>query len=98
MEDGIWSLYDMPAGERYPGKSVHDVLAEAFWQTFCAGMGLVLMTHTHCKALGIATRLGVIRRYFLEEMLDEIDLEKKGQRTSMEYARGILLHLRHDDL
>jgi len=30
-------------------------------------------------------------------MLDEIELEKKEVRISMEYARGILLHLRDID-
>lgn len=33
---------------------------------------------------------GVINRYFIQGMVDEIDLSKKVHRTSLEYAKGIL--------
>lgn len=93
MDDGVWRLYDMPAGHNYPGKSVYDVLAAAFWEALVGGVSPVLTMEEHHEAVGVALGVGVVKRYFWGGMLDVIDLEESGQRRSMEYARGILLHL-----
>jgi len=41
MEDGVWSPYDMPDGDQYPDKSIHDGLAAAFWDTLVANVAPV---------------------------------------------------------
>ncbi|KAK4690122.1 hypothetical protein P7C71_g6602, partial [Lecanoromycetidae sp. Uapishka_2] len=50
LENGVWSLYDMPAGDKYPGKSVYDVLAAAFWEALVAGVAPVLTMEEHHEA------------------------------------------------
>lgn len=94
MDNGHWSPYDMPAGEEYPGLSVSKVLTKAFWDALWANTAPGLERNTFEEAVGIALRVGIINRYFVRGMLDDIDLEKRVHAVSLDYAREILLHLR----
>lgn len=95
MEDGHWSPYDMPAGERYGGKNVCQVLEAAFWDTFWANARQDLSKEESGEALLVALKVGIINRYVVDGgMLDEVDLEKGcGDERSLDYAKGILVHL-----
>lgn len=94
MEDGHWSPYDMPAEEEHPGLSVSEVLTEAFWDALWANTASGLGRRDSEEAVGVALRVGIINRYFVRGMLDEIDLAKRVHVISLDYAREILLHLR----
>ncbi|CAF9938318.1 hypothetical protein IMSHALPRED_000759 [Imshaugia aleurites] len=96
MEDGHWSPYDMPAGGLYGSKKVCQVLEAAFWNTFWANTSPDLKEEGSKEALSVALRVGIVNRYIVDGgMLDEVDLEKgRGDERSLDYARGILLHLR----
>lgn len=96
MEDGHWSPYDMPAGEDHGGKDVCQVLEATFWDTFWAHVSPALMNEECREALYVALKVGVVNRYIVDgRMLDEVDFEKGcGDERSLDYAKGILLHLR----
>lgn len=94
MEDGHWSPYDMPAGEQHLGLSVCEVLEKAFWDTLWANTASNLKKNDFSTAVGVALGVGIINRYFVRGMLDEIDLAKRVHVVSLNYATGILLHLR----
>ena len=94
MEDGHWSPYNMPAGEQYPGLSVSEVLTKAFWDALWAYTASSVKREEFEEALGVALRVGIINRYFVRGMLDEVDLTKRVHVISWDYAKGILLHLR----
>lgn len=65
MVNGKWSLYDRPAGDQYPGKSICDFLAAAFWETLFSGVALVLTMEVHGEAVGVAVGGGkAVRRDF----------------------------------
>ena len=93
MEDEHWSPYGMPAGEQHPGLSVSDVLTSAFWDSLWANTASGWDRKVSEEAVGVAIRVGVINRYFVGGMLDEIDLENRMHVISLDYARGILLYL-----
>lgn len=99
MEDSHWSPYDMPAGEQYGSRSVCQVLEAAFWDTFWANVGLDMSKEGSKEALWIALKVGIINRYIVDGgMLDEVDLEKgHGDARSLDYAKGILVHLEQSD-
>ena len=96
MEDGHWSPYDMPAGEQYGSRSVCQVLEEAFWAGFWVSAGPGLTKEVSKEAVSVALRVGIVNRYLVDGgMLDEVDFEKgRGDERSLDYARGILMHLR----
>lgn len=93
MEDGHWSPYNMPAGEQYPGLSVSEILTKAFWDALWAYTAPSVRREEFEEAVGVALRVGIINRYFLRGMLDEIDLTKRVHVISLDYAKEILLHL-----
>ncbi|OQD77797.1 hypothetical protein PENDEC_c002G06157 [Penicillium decumbens] len=79
MEAGKWSLYhEMP------------VLANAFWESLWANIPPSLKREEAEKAVKVSLSIGVLNRYFIEGMVDEIDLSKRVHRESLEYAKGIL--------
>ena len=92
MVDGHWSPYDMPAGERYPGLSVIEVLRRTFWDSLWANAATGLRREVYGEAVGVAVRVGIINRY-LEGVLDESDLEEGLHVVSLNYAREILRYL-----
>lgn len=96
MEDGHWSPYDMPAGNKYGGKNVGQVLEAAFWEAFWDNTSPDLKKEDTKEALSVALRVGVVNRYIVDVgMLDEVDLENgRGDDRSLDYAKGILFHLR----
>ena len=94
MEDGHWTPFDMPAGEQYPALSVSEVLTKAFWDSWWANIAPGLKREDLEEAVGVALRVGIINRYFVRGMLDEIDLAKRVHVISLDYAREILLFLR----
>ena len=95
MEDGHWSPYYMPAGERYGSRNVCQMLEAAFWDTFLANARLDLSKDGSGEALLVALKVGIINRYIVDGgMLDGVDLEKGcGDKRSLDYAKGILVHL-----
>lgn len=84
----------MPAGELYPGLSVIEMLTKAFWDALWASTAPSLERKDFEEAVRVALRVGVINRYFVRGMLDDIDLTKRVHVISLDYAREILLHLR----
>ncbi len=100
MENAHWSPYDMPAGEPHGGRDVCRVLEAAFWDTFWAHTSPDLKKEGSEEALWVALRVGVVNRYLVDGgMLDKVDLEKGvGDERSLDYAKGILLHLRDSGL
>ena len=94
MEDGHWSPYDMPAVEQHPGLSVSEVLTKAFWDSLWTYAAPGIKREEFEEAVGVALRVGIINRYFVRGMLDEIDLAKRVHVISLDYAKGILLHLK----
>lgn len=94
MEDGHWSPYSMPSGKQHPGLSVCEVLTKAFWDALWANTAPRLGRKVFEEAVGVALRVGIINRYFVRGMLDEVDLGKRVHVISLDYARGILLHLK----
>lgn len=95
MEKGHWSAYDMPAGEPYGSKNVCQVLESAFWDTFWANTPPTLRKDDSEEAIMVAVKVDVFNRYIIDGgMLDEVDFEKGwGDDRSLDYAKGILLHL-----
>lgn len=94
VEDGHWTTFDMPAGEQYPGLSVSEVLTRAFWGSLWANVAPGLGREDLEEAVGVALGVGIINRYFVRRILDEIDLGKRVHVISLDYARKILLFLR----
>lgn len=96
MEDGHWSPYDMPAGEKHGSKNVCQVLEAAFWDTFWANVCPALNDEGSKEALLVALGVGVVNRYIVDGgILNEAVLENGGgDDRSLDYAKGILLHLR----
>lgn len=93
MENDHWSPFNMPAGEQYPGLSVSEVLTTAFWDSLWANAAPGLERKVLEEAVGVALRVGVINRYFVGGMLDEVDLENRMHVISLDYAREILQYL-----
>lgn len=79
MEDGKWDFYD----ER-------PILEKVFWDTLWENTPEGLRRENAETGVKVALSIGVINRYFVAGMIDEIDLSKKVHRLSLEYARGIL--------
>lgn len=80
MEAGKWSFYsDMP------------VLADAFWESLWANTPPGLKRGEESEAaVKVSLCIGVLNRYFVRGMVDEIDLSKRDHCLSLEYAKGIL--------
>lgn len=93
MENDHWSPYNMPAGEQHPGLSVSEVLTSAFWDSLWANAAPGLERKIFEEAVEVALRVGVINRYFVGGMLDEIDLENRMHVISLDYARETLRYL-----
>lgn len=79
MEDGKWAFYE----ER-------PILEKVFWDTLWDNTPGGLKKENSETAVKVALSIGVINRYFVDGMIDEINLSKKVHRLSLEYARGIL--------
>jgi hypothetical protein len=92
MIDGVWSFYNQQA-PGHPGQTVREVLEQTFWDTLWATMNKELSSRRQDieEALQVAIDVGIVNRYFVEGMLDHVDLDKPVHRMSLEYLRGILL-------
>lgn len=84
----------MPAGEQHPGLSVSEVLTKAFWDTLWKYTAPSIRREELEEAVGVALRVGIINRYFVRGMLDDIDLNKRVHVISLDYAKEILLYLK----
>lgn len=93
MENDHWSPYDMPAGRQHPGLSVSEVLTSVFWDSLWGNAGPHLEKEVLDEAVGVALRVGVINRYFVRGMLDEIDLENRIHVIALNHASEILRYL-----
>ncbi|KAJ5622619.1 hypothetical protein N7528_005851 [Penicillium herquei] len=79
MEDSRWSFYEeMP------------LLADAFWGSLWANVPSHLKEVEMEKAMKVSLSIGILNRYFIRGMVDEIDLTDQVHCRSLEYARGIL--------
>ena len=95
MEGGHWSPYDFLAGGKYPGQTACQVLEAAFWDTLWEHVGPGMSREDSNEAVWVALGAGVVNRYFISSMLEEIDLDKGNHARSLNYAKGILLHIRN---
>ena len=93
LADGHWSPYDMPAGEQYSGLSVCEVLTRAFWDSLWVNVAPGLDKRVFEEAVGVALKAGLLNRYFVGPMLDEIDFDYPIHVDSLDHARAILLFL-----
>ncbi|KAJ5708648.1 hypothetical protein N7488_008449 [Penicillium malachiteum] len=79
MEDSRGSFYEeMP------------LLADAFWGSLWANVPSNLKEVEMEKAMKVSLSIGILNRYFIRGMVDEIDLTNQVHLRSLEYARGIL--------
>jgi len=92
MEDGKWSFYDMPS-EDSPGRTVREVLEHTFWESLWTNAPPSMKREEAEKAVKVSLSIGIINRYFIQGMMDEIDMSRRVHRLSLEYARGILPHV-----
>ncbi|KAK3933945.1 hypothetical protein QBC46DRAFT_429804 [Diplogelasinospora grovesii] len=91
MEDGKWSFYDMPAAEDFqPSRSVREVLECTFWDSLWGNAPPSLKRDKAERAVKISLSIGIINRYFIQGMMDEIDMSRNAHRLSLEYVRRIL--------
>lgn len=90
----IWSLYECFLGSMEDGKwafyEERPILEKVFWDTLWANTPEGLKRENVETAVKRALSIGVINRYFVDGMMDEIDLSKRVHRLPLEYARGIL--------
>ncbi|KAI9696667.1 MAG: hypothetical protein M1820_008041 [Bogoriella megaspora] len=89
MEQGKWSFYNQKA-DGHRGRTIREVLEIAFWDSLWSSVSPELQRQDLEAAIGVALSIGVINRYFIRGMMDEIDLSDKVHRLSLEYAKGIL--------
>ena len=89
MEQGKWSFFNQEA-EQYSGRTIRNVLEVAFWDSLWSCISPDFQRRDLEAAIQVALSIGVINRYFIRGMIDEIDESKKVHRVSMEYAKGIL--------
>lgn len=90
----IWGLYECFFGSMEAGKwsfyNEMPVLANAFWDSLWANTPPSLKRAESETAVKVSLSIGVLNRYFIDGMMDEIDMSKRVHRLSLEYARGIL--------
>ncbi|MCJ1460303.1 hypothetical protein MMC28_010682 [Mycoblastus sanguinarius] len=96
MEGGVWAFYDFLAKDSHPPQSVYQVLTKVFWNTFWEHVVPELKREDAEEAVWVALEVGIVNRYFVEGMLDKIDLDNSKHKLSVEYARGILLRVRDE--
>lgn len=91
MENGKWSFYDtvVDRGSR-EAHTIRQVLENTFWESLWANTPPGLKKTDAEQAVMVSLSVGVINRYFIQGMVDEIDLSKSVHRISLEYAKGIL--------
>lgn len=68
--------------------TTREVLEAAFWTTLWTN----LAPGVRCQrlAIGVAINVGIISRYFVDEMLERIDPKNPAHMRSLDHARGIL--------
>lgn len=89
MERGKWSFYKQ-AADGYPGRTVQEVLENAFWESLWSNVSPEFKRQVCEPAVKIALGIGIINRYFVHGMIDNIDETQKIHRLSLEYVKGIL--------
>ena len=90
MEQGKWSFFDQEANGRAGHTTVRSVLEAAFWNSLWSNISPEFERGNIEAALKVAVSMGVLMRYFIKGMVDEIDERKKVHRLSLEYAEEIL--------
>lgn len=91
MDNGKWSFYDTVAddGSR-EAHTVRQVLESTFWGSLWANTPPGLKQADAEQAVMVSLSVGIINRYFVKDMIDEIDLSNHVHQMSLEYAKGIL--------
>ncbi|KAI9660983.1 MAG: hypothetical protein M1821_009310 [Bathelium mastoideum] len=89
MEQGKWSFHNQEA-DGYNGQTVREVLETAFYASLWSNVSPELQRQDLEAAVKVALSIGIINRYFIRGMMDEIDLTNNTHRLSLEYAKGIL--------
>ena len=89
MENEKWSFHNQLA-DGYDGQTVREVLEATFWDSLWSSISLRLKREDLEEAVKIALAVGIINRYFVRGMLDQIDPADKVHCLSFEYAKGIL--------
>jgi hypothetical protein len=84
-------VLDMPAAEDFqPSRSVREVLECTFWDSLWRNAPPSLKRETAERAVKISLSIGIINRYFIQGMMDKIDMSRNAHRLSLEYVRRIL--------
>ena len=89
MERGKWSFHNQEADGCH-GQTVREVLEAAFWDSLWSSVSPELHRQDLRAAVKVALSIGVINRYFIRGMINEIDQTDSVHRLSLEYAKGIL--------
>ena len=89
MEEGTWSFHNQEA-DGYHGQTIRQVLEAAFWDSLWSSVSPELQHRDLEAAVKVALSIGIINRYFIRGMMDEIDMTNNTHRLSLEYAKGIL--------
>ncbi|KAG8162696.1 hypothetical protein KVR01_007174 [Diaporthe batatas] len=91
MENGKWSFYDtvLDGGPR-EANTIRQGLENTFWESLWANTPAGLKQTETEQAVMVSLSVGVINRYFIQGMVDEVDPSKSVHRMSLVYAKGIL--------
>ena len=90
MKDQKWSFFDQPA-EDGSGRSVRDVLDTTFWDTLWGSVPPEMKRQEFEEAVMVAVDIGIVNRYFVRGLIESVNLENEDHRSSLGFARGILL-------
>ncbi|KAI3339080.1 hypothetical protein F4824DRAFT_458100 [Ustulina deusta] len=90
MKDQKWSFFDEPAGDG-SGRSVRNVLDTAFWDTLWGSVPPGMRRQEFEEAVMVAVDIGIVNRYFVRGLIENVNLESEDHRSSLEFARGIFL-------
>jgi len=90
MKDQKWSFFDQPA-EDGCGRSARDVLDTTFWDTLWGSVPLEMRRQEFEEVVMVAVDIGIINRYFVRGLVENVNLESDDHRSSLGFARGIIL-------
>lgn len=77
MEKGKWSFYDTVAdGGSLEAHTIRQVLESTFWESLWANTLPWLRRADAEQAIMVSVSIGVINRYFIQGMVDEVDLSR----------------------
>jgi hypothetical protein len=90
MRHQKWRYFDQPADDG-SGKTVREVLEEAFWEALWGASPPYMKDGGLREAVMVALDVGIVNRYFARGLLEGVDLGRDEHRISLEFARGLLL-------